>query len=259
MSIDEYTFDKERLFRTGRLFPIAIEDDPWTLFHGTFDIFEKNIERDGLKPQQHKINDRWVHWITHAYTNFVTVKRKDRNSKAGIHGIYCYSLDEDGRGNPLYLTISSARAAGYAFPELCGGELASSLRIALTELVATAKSESNDQKATECREWFVDNFDWLKTAAKQIDAIPASCQYSVIYAIKFNEKSLSCLTHPANDEVCSNRTIHPSELRAKIIIPSEFYSEITRGDLPFSIGRERLKNKRKGVLGAIVRESSENS
>lgn len=252
-NVPSYPFDEDRILRDRRLFSDEIDDDPWTLFHGTFGEFESSIDHEGIAPNDGTAHANYIYEISIAHRRFTKGRRTARRSDCiPGYGLAAFAYQDFDRGKPVYLTASSLEAVSYASPERRGGEIASSLRGALHELAEVAQGDQSDLNTIECITWMKENRSWFIPLVENVMAANASDVVSIVYAARMQLSSINGLKLGGRTEVFSSRPIQPSELIAKMIIPQEFFARNPGLDL-VSFDFPRLKRKRVGVLGAILK------
>jgi hypothetical protein len=248
-SLPSHPFDEERILKDLRLFSDKIDDDPWTLFHGTCVNIDTTIDSKGITLIDRKARSRYLGEIAAAHYRYcIGRKLPERSDCLPGYELNAFMDDDLGRGDPVYLTASSSEALTYASPERAGGEIESSLRGALRKLFEVASGDKSDSNTIECLMWMAQNKSWLLPMLENVLYMNFEGFASIVYAIRIQPDSIDGLNYVGGTEVYSLRQIRPSELIAKMTIPKRFFIKNTK------LGRcsfDSYKSKRLGVLGAI--------
>lgn len=233
-----HLFEQDHFSATGRLFPTAIEDDPWMLFHGTSGSNEAEIESHGLAWTPTTYSREEVAGVCSVFGEL--------NWAGFSHGGYAvlkpFSLDHDfahGSMKPIYLAETSFRAVTFASQDFAGGETARALRYAMNDLTrllsfATLQTQPTDAERRSLSDLKSFSVDWLRIKINDLTEVQrrAGLKYDkhthgVVYCVRCDESLVSQLCWHRPMGVKALGTISTRQLAAKVVIPTNCKKPLT--------------------------------
>ena len=262
----KYTFDKELLNNKTQLFPDAICDDPWVLYHGTSNLAEMCIEEGGIFRAEDNIQKEDVEKVVNIYKvlNWCGV------DQGGLAVLEPFSLLHDfseKNVGAIYMAETSYRALLYATYDFAGGEVARALRKAINDIdryfsepklryehLDMLKMEYEQTGKVGMPQECIDMF-WLESELRCLESIRRKSKapqeqyaYGIVYAVRFNENDCQNLRYHQSMGVIASGTIRPEKMVAKVLIPSDFNYVFQQYDRRIKSIVERI-----GIIGALQR------
>lgn len=268
MSFTVSEFDIVRFESSRRLFPDAIESDPWVIYHGTSGYNAESIEGIGLDAGNLVVSREKIRRVTAIYEKI----KWFGNHGGGYACLKPFSLDHDFDGSDkslIFLAETSLCALLYATREFAGGEKLRALRHAFRDLDLYLSNpqvreehmremEVNYrclQKGNANLKLLEDQFpkevdlDWLRQELAELKEVRHSAedaftrhQFGVVYALRMREGDATLLRLNRAMGIEASTVLSPSRIIGKIIVPVDFEMTI------HSRGLEEVHNRPTGGL-----------
>ena len=246
MTIPTKIFDEQEVLRMEGLFVPEIDHDPWVIYHGTSQVREATIDREGFCLPSFPFNRMQLESILQLFDWL----RWDGLSEAkGV--VEAWSLNHahrEGNEGAIFFAGTSIEALTFASHAFAGGEKLYSVRGALAELhqfMASDELRRNHWAAQEkkYRRMVAEGFpsDWLrKNQPVEIDlprlqaelealeplraeanAIQDRHAYGLVYAVRLEPSDLASLKDQGGMGILATRPIPAERILGKVIIPRD--------------------------------------
>lgn len=253
----EYKFQSPTSENCNHPFPENISNNPRVLYHGTSNIFEKEIEENGLTPNKSIFSLEELKEIS-ALFDLINWRKKVFWGKNIIRN---YTINKDYKNpslKPVYLGESCNRALTFASKEFAGGENVSGVRKSFNEL----KDCIDDPKLLdrelefyrkECREAeengyyppepIITDLDKLKNELESLEYLNERAKeytkaysYGVVFSIEIDPENFPDMSHSFSQGFKMYSTIRRNQILGKTRVPEnykvDFFAESTFWELP---------------------------
>lgn len=206
-----FDFALDQLDGCETLFPPEIDWDSWVFYHATSSVFEAAIETEGLVWRPGVYSQRDLEAIVKIYKSINWYG----TGSGGYAVLHAFSLQGDFRNTglkPIFFREYSGRSLLYASKDWAGGESATAVRAAFSDLdlylnSKEVRDEHYEQQRKRCidlvqknalpsrvirvdLEWLRSQVDKLKTLRERCQKLLKSHTHGVVYAIKFNPEDI---------------------------------------------------------------------
>ena len=226
-----FTFRADKKKPHLQIFPPHIQDDPWTLFHGTSSCAEGQIETEGLTPHHLPVTRDELRILFGVY------KSMNWRAASAISSIKAWSFPSSSNQvetRPIYMTYSPVRAAYYCGIGDIGGEAAGFVKEAIQLLRDFTRSrrirresllfqlEEHEEAHKEGIElpvlqarisWVRQQIARLLPISDRLKDLRSRHRYGVVYAIRFGKEDIEWLD--GYHDFTTLRVISPDRLIAK--------------------------------------------
>lgn len=243
-------FDPKRVAE-DRLFGGFLDEDPWTIFHGTSASNGETIERQGFTFEPHPLKHADITSIVEVFE----AMHWSGNDPAGYPVLRGFSSNDytAGSGSPIFFTERPARALLYATREFAGGEKLRAARraieslkqylcnddvraehlsemqeafLVLTEVgAAPDQIESARPKPVDLR-WLEKSIEDLQPLSDLATQAVTSFSGGVVYGVRIEEVNLSSLTYCPSMGIRAWSLLPPAQIVCKMEIPDEYVADV---------------------------------
>ncbi|EAQ96906.1 hypothetical protein [Congregibacter litoralis] len=241
--------------------PVDAQQDPWLLFHGTSNLFESRVRKEGLRARKPVFS---IDQLTAVADIFEALSWSGEHP-GGYAVLKPFSIGHDfsqRRGQPIFLAESALRAATFATADFAGGEVCRALSYCLADLERYVSDDVLREKHYERCERrpgmsrlpreMLPTVDFVATAlaklkplVERVAALRAQYTCGVIYAIRISPDNLDELAYHSSMGIKCFRAIRVAELESSFQIPSDYEPPVFEEDkrlIEIAMGEDGIVN-----------------
>jgi hypothetical protein len=245
--------------------PLEVQTDQWLLFHGSSNIYEDSISKNGLRPEQSQFEIEDLQKVESLYERL----HWSGTHMGGFGVLKPYSIMHDyghQKGKPLYLAESAQRASLYSTKDFAGGEICRALHYCLVDLSKYINEEyvreehaiqlerqpeqyRVERSAIPKLKWVAHEVEKLSEIKNKVESIRNSYDYGLIYVLRLDVEKLSEIQGHRSMGIKSFRSISQVEVVDKYIFPASFQEPFGEDEKRFNAAFEP------GIVKTIMERS----
>jgi hypothetical protein len=231
--------DVDRATNERRLFPDEIEDDDWTIYHGTSGFNTESIECHGFDASHVHITSEQVRQVVAVFKEMGWFG-EDQGGFGVLNG---FSLGHDlatTDKTPIFFAETSIRALLYGCRDWAGGEKNRAIRRALNDLdrylLYPEVRKSHQETLAAYGEGNLDNVDlaWLQRKVDDLFDIRQLVhetfrrhKHGLVYALRVTQDDLKDLLFNNSMGIESVTQIPADRILSKVIVPADYQMNLS--------------------------------